>query len=50
MINKPRFIEQAISGVDPDTGIVLSGIVRHRPPNERFDLVQKDAGTSAFLS
>lgn len=42
MINKPRFIEQAISGVDPDTGIVLSGIVRHRPPNERFDLVQKD--------
>lgn len=42
MINKPRFVEQPISGVDPDTGIVLSGIVRHRPPNERFDLLQKD--------
>ena len=42
MINKPRFIEQAVHGVDPDTGIVLSGVVRHRPPNERFDLLQKD--------
>lgn len=42
MINKPRFIEQPIHGVDPDTGIMLSGIVRHRPPSERFDLVQKD--------
>ena len=42
MINKPRFIEQPIHGVDPDTGIMLSGIVRHRPPSERFDLIQKD--------
>ena len=42
MVNKPRFIEQPIHGVDADTGIMLSGIVRHRPPSERFDLVQKD--------
>src|SRR6478609_2883895 len=40
--NKPRYIEQDISGVDADTGIALSGVVRHRPPQERFDLVQKD--------
>ena len=41
-LNKPRYVEQNISGVDQDTGMALSGIVRHRPPHERFDLVQKD--------
>lgn len=41
-INKPRYIEQKVSGVDAETGIVLSGIIRHRPPNERFDLMQED--------
>lgn len=41
-INKPRYVEQDISGVDADTGIALSGVVRHRPPQERFNLVQKD--------
>jgi hypothetical protein len=40
--NKPRYVEQDISGIDADTGIALSGVVRHRPPQERFDLVQKD--------
>ncbi|HSC74722.1 MAG TPA: SGNH/GDSL hydrolase family protein [Pseudomonadales bacterium] len=40
--NKPRYVEQDISGVDADTGIALSGVVRHRPPQERFNLVQKD--------
>lgn len=40
--NKPRYVEQDISGVDVDTGISLSGVVRHRPPQERFTLVQKD--------
>lgn len=28
--------------MDAETGIVLSGIIRHRPPNERFDLMQED--------
>lgn len=40
--NKPRYVEQDISGVDADTGVALSGVVRHRPPQERFELVQKD--------
>jgi hypothetical protein len=42
LLNKPRYVEQKVSGVDADTGIALNGIVRHRPPKERFDLVQKD--------
>lgn len=42
LLNKPRYVEQAVAGVDADTGIVLSGVVRHRPPQERFELVQKD--------
>ncbi len=40
--NKPRYVEQDVSGVDVDTGVVLSGVVRHRPPQEQFKLVQKD--------
>ncbi|HQQ74507.1 MAG TPA: SGNH/GDSL hydrolase family protein [Pseudomonadales bacterium] len=40
--NKPRYVEQEISGVDADTGVVLSGVVRHRPPQEQFKLLQKD--------
>lgn len=42
LFNKPRYVEQDIGGVDADTGITLSGVVRHRPPQERFELVQKD--------
>lgn len=42
MVNSPRFVEKVVSGVDQDTGMVLSGVVRHRPPNERFELEQKD--------
>jgi hypothetical protein len=50
-INKPRYVEQAVSGVDADTGIVLSGVVRHRPPQERFKSgAERYAGTIAFLS
>lgn len=41
-LNTPRYVEQKVSGVDADTGIALGGIVRHRPPKERFELVQKD--------
>lgn len=39
---QPRYIEQEVRGVDADTGIPLAGIIRHRPPNERYDLLQKD--------
>ncbi len=42
LVNKPRFIEQPVSGVDPDTGIVLSGTVRHWIPNQRHELLQED--------
>ncbi len=42
LLNKPRYVEQAVSGVDADTGIVLSGVIRHRPPQERFELEQED--------
>ena len=42
LFNKPRYLEQDIGGVDADTGIALSGVVRHRPPQERFELIQKD--------
>jgi hypothetical protein len=38
----PRYVEQNIEKIDADTGIALSGISRHRPPNEHFDLIVKD--------
>lgn len=42
LVNKPRFIEQPISGVDADTGIVLAGTVRHWIPGQRHELLQVD--------
>ncbi|HQQ64481.1 MAG TPA: hypothetical protein PLF22_13055 [Pseudomonadales bacterium] len=38
----PRYVEQVVEKVDAETGVVLSGISRHRPPNEHFDLLVKD--------
>lgn len=38
----PRYVEQVVEKVDAETGVVLSGISRHRPPNEYFELVVKD--------
>lgn len=41
-LSKPRYIEEKVSVTDPTTGLALSGIVRHRPPNERYELIQRD--------
>jgi hypothetical protein len=40
--NKPRYIEQPVANVDKETGVVLRGVVRHRPARERFELIQQD--------
>ena len=41
-INKPRYVEEQVKTVDAEVGIALTGVVRHRPPNERYDLIQRD--------
>jgi len=41
-INKPRYVEEQVKTVDAEAGIALTGVVRHRPPNERYDLIQRD--------
>jgi hypothetical protein len=41
-INKPRYVEEQVKTVDAEAGITLTNVVRHRPPNERYDLVQRD--------
>jgi hypothetical protein len=38
----PQFVERHINGADADTGIVVRGISRHRPPNERYELLLHD--------
>lgn len=35
----PRYIETVVTG---DGEVPLAGIVRHRPPNETYELIQKD--------
>lgn len=42
LLNKPRFIELPVGGVDAETGIVLSGIARHWPPNQRHEMMHHD--------
>ena len=41
-ISKPRYVEEKVAVVDKTAGIAVSGVVRHRPPNERYNLIQKD--------
>ena len=38
----PRYVEQVVNKIDAETGIVLSGVTRHRPPNEHYVLTVKD--------
>ncbi len=40
--NKPRYVEKTLNEIDAETGIVLSGVSRHRPPKERYELIQAD--------
>jgi hypothetical protein len=42
LIAKPRYIEESVDVVDVDAGIAVQGTVRHRPPHERYELIQRD--------
>src|SRR5690606_39142446 len=37
----PRYVETAVAA-DAAGAVPLAGIVRHRPPNESYELVQRD--------
>lgn len=42
LVSKPRYIETKVDVVDADAGIAVQGTVRHRPPSERYELIQHD--------
>jgi hypothetical protein len=42
LLVSPRYVEKLAADLQADPEVPLQGIVRHRPPNQRFELVEKD--------